>query len=180
MRVHRTIALPVLLGALLLAGCGSSSSSSTTASSSASGSSNTSSTSTSASSTPSTSQGQLGFEGIPIQTGADVAPANTTQTGTVNGITCGSKEELAYHIHAHLMVFDNGSSRALPGGIGIPGSQVATTSAGPVAEGGQCIYWLHTHAPDGIVHVESPTARLYTLGQFFDEWHQPLGPSQVA
>ena len=178
MRVHRTVVLPMLIGALLLAGCGSSnSSSSTTQSSSASGSSNTTSSSSSGSSN---TQAQLGFEGIPIQTGAAVAPASTTQTGTVNGIQCGSKEQLAYHIHAHLTVFDNGQARAIPGGIGIPGSQVVQTTEGPVASGGQCIYWLHTHAPDGVIHVESPTQRIYTLGDFFDEWHQPLSASQVG
>lgn len=168
----------MLIGALLLAGCGSSnSSSSTTQSSSASGSSNTTSSSSSGSSN---TQAQLGFEGIPIQTGAAVAPASTTQTGTVNGIQCGSKEQLAYHIHAHLTVFDNGQARSIPGGIGIPGSQVVQTTEGPVASGGQCIYWLHTHAPDGVIHVESPTQRIYTLGDFFDEWHQPLSASQVG
>lgn len=168
----------MLIGALLLAGCGSSnSSSSTTQSSSASGSSNTTSSSSSGSSN---TQAQLGFEGIPIQTGAAVAPASTTQTGTVNGIQCGSKEQLAYHIHAHLAVFDNGQARSIPGGIGIPGSQVVQTTEGPVASGGQCIYWLHTHAPDGVIHVESPTQRIYTLGDFFDEWHQPLSASQVG
>lgn len=168
----------MLIGAVLLAGCGSSnSSSSTTQSSSASGSSNTTSSSSSGSSN---TQAQLGFEGIPIQTGAAVAPASTTQTGTVNGIQCGSKEQLAYHIHAHLAVFDNGQARSIPGGIGIPGSQVVQTTEGPVASGGQCIYWLHTHAPDGVIHVESPTQRIYTLGDFFDEWHQPLSASQVG
>jgi hypothetical protein len=171
----------MLIGTLLLAGCGSSSSSSsTTSSSSGSGGSNASSASSSTSTTTSTGQGQLGFEGIPIQTGPDVAPASTTQTGTVNGIQCGSKEQLAYHIHAHLTVFDKGQARSLPGGIGIPGSQVVQTTEGPVASGGQCIYWLHTHAPDGVIHVESPTQRIYTLGDFFDEWHQPLSAGQVG
>jgi len=168
----------MLIGALLIAGCGSSnSSSSTTQSSSGSSGSNTTSSSSSSSSG---SQGQLGFEGIPIQNGAAVAPASTTQTGTVNGIQCGSKEELAYHIHAHLTVFDNGQARSVPGGIGIPGSQVVQTTEGPVASGGQCIYWLHTHAPDGVIHIESPTQRIYSLGDFFDEWHQPLSATQVG
>jgi hypothetical protein len=177
MRVHRTIVLPLLIGAVLLAGCGSSnSSSSTTQSSSGSNATSTSSSTTSGSK----SQGQLGFEGIPIQNGAAVAPASTTQTGTVNGIQCGSKEELAYHIHAHLTVFDNGQARSIPGGIGIPGSQVVQTTQGPVASGGQCIYWLHTHAPDGVIHIESPTKRIYSLGDFFDEWHQPLTATQVG
>ncbi len=122
----------------------------------------------------------MGFEGVPIEAGPDLAPASTTQTDTVHGITCGPTEQLAYHIHAHLLVYVDGSARALPGGIGIPGSQVQNSAQGPVASGGQCIYWLHTHAPDGVIHIESPTQRIYTLGDFFDEWHQPLSSTQVA
>ena len=49
-----------------------------------------------------------------------------------------------------------------------------------MAAGGQCIYWLHTHTSDGVIHIESPTQRVYTLGDFFDEWHQPLSANQVA
>jgi hypothetical protein len=117
---------------------------------------------------------------VAIEQGPLLAPASTTQTGTVHGISCGPTEQLAYHIHAHLQVYVNGSPRTLPGGIGIPGSQVVPTGQGPVAAGGQCIYWLHTHAPDGVIHIESPTKRIYTLGDFFAEWHQPLSAGQVA
>lgn len=175
MRVHRLTVLLLIVAALLLAACGSSSSSSSS-SAKASSSANASNTTSTASPAPA----QLGFEGVPIETGAAVAPASTTQTGTVNGIQCGSKEQLAYHIHSHLAVFDNGQARSIPGGIGIPGSQVVQSTQGPVAAGGQCIYWLHTHAPDGVIHVESPTQRIYTLGDFFDEWHQPLSANQVG
>jgi hypothetical protein len=175
----RQIWIVMALGALLvLSGCGSSSSSSSASSSGAGAS--ASSTTTPSSSSSSSASGQVGFEGVPIETGASLAPAGTTQTGTVDGISCGPTEQLAYHIHAHLTVYDNGQPRSLPAGIGIPGSTTAQTTEGPVAEGGQCIYWLHTHAPDGIIHVESPTQRVYTLGNFFDEWHQPLSPTRVA
>ncbi len=117
---------------------------------------------------------------MPIEQGADLASPSTTGTATVNGITCGPSEQLAYHIHAHLAVYANGAPRALPGGIGIPGSTVVNSTAGPVASGGQCIYWLHTHAPDGVIHIESPTVRVYNLGDFFDEWRQPLSSGSVA
>jgi hypothetical protein len=157
--------------ALVLSACGGSSTSSSSQ--------NSSSASASSTST-SPSQPQMGFEGVPIETGAEVGSASSTQTGTVHGITCGPTEQLAYHIHAHLLVYVNGVARAIPGGIGIPGSQVQNTAQGPVAAGGQCIYWLHTHAPDGVIHIESPTQRIYTLGEFFDEWHQPLSATQVA
>jgi hypothetical protein len=169
MRPRLLILVPAV--ALALAGCGGSSSSSSSAAGT------TSSTATSAAST---SAGQIGFENVAIEQGPDIAPASTTQTGNVDGINCGSTEQLAYHIHAHLAVYVNGASRALPGGIGIPGSQVVQSSQGPVAQGGQCIYWLHTHAPDGVIHIESPTKRIYTLGNFFDEWHQPLSGGKVG
>jgi hypothetical protein len=54
------------------------------------------------------------------------------------------------------------------------------TAYGPFYGAQQCIYWLHTHASDGVIHIESPTKRIYTLGNFFDEWHQPLSRTQVA
>jgi hypothetical protein len=174
----RIIGLALVVGgALVLAGCGSSSSSS----SGASGSSTSSGSGTTSSATSSSgSAGQIGFEGVAIEQGQDLAPASTTQTGAVDGIQCGPTEQLAYHIHAHLAVYVNGSLRALPGGIGIPGSQVVQSAQGPVAAGGQCIYWMHTHAPDGVIHIESPTQRIYTLGNFFDIWHQPLSATQVG
>jgi SecY len=42
------------------------------------------------------------------------------------------------------------------------------------------LYWLHTHARDGIVHIESPIQRTYTLGDFFDIWRQPLSRRRGA
>ena len=182
--IKRSAALLALAGALALAGCGSSSSNNNSGTSAAT--STAASTSPATSSTTSTPQGTTGkkvplsFENVPLQTGADIAPASTTGTGSVDGIQCGSKEQLQYHIHAHLTVFVNGVPRSVPGGIGIPGSQVQQTNFGPYAVGGKCIYWLHTHAPDGVIHVESPSQRIYTLGNFFDEWHQPLTATQVG
>jgi hypothetical protein len=89
-------------------------------------------------------------------------------------------EQLAYHIHAHLTVYDDGKLYSLPAGIGIPGSATEQTTEGPVASGGQCFYWLHTHTSDGVIHIESPTQKIYTLGDFFDEWHQPLSADRVG
>jgi hypothetical protein len=174
------LTVTLALGAAV-AGCGSSSpnsSSSASGSSSASTSSSAAGAGVTAPSTPSTAV-QMGFEGVPIEPGPPLAP-NTTGTGVVHGIACGPTEQLVYHIHAHLMVYVNGQPRSLTAGIGIPGSTVQSSAGGPVAVGGQCIYWLHTHAPDGVIHIESPTQRIYTLGEFFDEWQQPLSGNDVA
>jgi len=162
----------VLAAALTIDACGSSSSSSSSSSSGA----GSSSSGAGSSSRPT----PLGFEGTSLHQGAELAPAHSTQPGAVDGISCAATEQLAYHIHAHLAVYIAGSPRALPAGIGIPGSVTEQTGEGPVAAGGQCIYWLHTHTSDGVIHVESPTTRLYTLGEFFDEWRQPLSPTRVA
>lgn len=168
--------------ALVLAACGGSSAGSSSKTSTTAASTTTSAGASGSASTSSsaTSGAQTSYEGVSIQAGPDLAPAASAQTATVDGIRCGSTEQLAYHIHAHLAVFDNGAIRALPAGIGIPGSTTQQTGQGPVAAGGQCIYWLHTHTADGIIHVESPTQRIYTLGDFFDEWHQPLTADRVG
>jgi hypothetical protein len=98
----------------------------------------------------------------------------------VDGISCQASEQTLFHIHAHLTIFVDGSARQIPAAIGIPGAQAQNTAAGPVISAGTCFYWLHTHAADGIIHIESPVQRSYTLGHFFDEWGQPLGPDQVG
>src|SRR5262249_58352266 len=97
-----------------------------------------------------------------------------------SGIHGQPQDQLLFHVHAPLPICVAGAARQAPAGIGIPGSTPKSTAQGPVAQGGRCLYWLHTHAPDGIIHVESPVHRTYTLGDFFDEWGQPLGPSVLG
>jgi hypothetical protein len=164
-----------LFACCLLAACGGSSSSSTSSATRAS-SSTTSTTSTAIATTQ-----PLGPEAVPLEAGAPLAPASTTNPGaTVDGIQCAPVEQLAYHIHSHLQVYADGQPRALPGAVGINGPVVQQTPEGPFYGASRCIYWLHTHTSDGVIHIESPTKRIYTLGNFFDMWRQPLSRSQVA
>jgi hypothetical protein len=130
---------------------------------------------------PAPSAGQAGFEGVPIPAAPTLAGLSSAATGgQVDGIRCQTSEQTVLHIHSHLTIFINGAQRQVPAGVGIPGSRTVQSAQGPVAQGGSCLYWLHTHAPDGIIHVESPIHRTYTLGDFFDEWGQPLGPSTLG
>lgn len=183
MPVRPACALLCLLAAGALGGCGSSTTSTSTsasASGTATTSATTATTSTAATSTAAASQ-QPGPEGIPLETGPDLAPASSTNSGaTVDGVQCSPLEQLAYHIHSHLQVYVDGQSRTLPGAIGINGPVAQQTPEGPFYGASQCIYWLHTHTSDGVIHVESPSKRVYTLGTFFDEWQQPLSRTQVA
>lgn len=91
----------------------------------------------------------------------------------IDGIPC-ETEMTRVHLHAHLSIFINGARMQLPGGIGI----VSTRQGG-------CLYWLHTHEPDGIIHVESTTPNApqggrYTLGMFFDIWGKRLSRNRIA
>ena len=86
---------------------------------------------------------------------------------TINGISCDAQEGSRIHIHQHLAIFDHGKSVLIPQFIGIP-------------SGANCIYWLHTHTPDGIIHIEAPRDRSFTLGDFFAVWGQPLDRSHAG
>ncbi len=68
----------------------------------------------------------------------------------------------------------------LPEGIGIPNPQTQPSTEGPFVVSGSCFYWLHSHAADGVIHVEAPVQRTFTLGDWFDLWGQPLTSAQVA
>jgi hypothetical protein len=125
--------------------------------------------------------GSLGPEGVPIPAAPDLASTSGGVTsGSVDGVQCLGAEQLLFHIHAHLTVFVNGHARRIPYGIGIPGGQVQQTPAGAYVGGGSCFYWLHTHAADGIIHIESPVQRTYTLGDLFDIWGQTLNSTRVG
>lgn len=71
------------------------------------------------------------------------------------------------HIHQHLVILDHGKPVGIPYDVGRP------ASAG-------CLYWIHTHTPDGIIHIEAPADRSFTLGDFFAIWGQPLSRRQAA
>jgi len=46
-----------------------------------------------------------------------------------------------------------------------------------------CLYWLHTHDQSGLIHIEAPATEastVFTLGDFFDVWGQPLDATHIA
>ncbi len=79
----------------------------------------------------------------------------------IDGIRCDVTEGAVEHVHTHLQIIDRGHSTTIPGQIGIP-------------EGAGCLYWVHTHSDDGVIHIEAPVKKTFTLGEFFDIWEAPL------
>lgn len=69
----------------------------------------------------------------------------------------GEDEVTAFHTHQHLSVYVDGRPVKLPASIGLD------SPAGIIAS-------LHTHDESGVIPLEAPAARRYTLGQFFDVW----------
>ena len=68
---------------------------------------------------------------------------------------CVVANPLFYHSHPTLSITINGTSVTIPLGVGI---------------GGACNHPIHTHATDGVLHVETDENRDYTLGDFFLIW----------
>jgi hypothetical protein len=122
---------------------------------------------------------------IPLVQGTQVGattfePGDTPLGGNgqpVDGIEGSSREMLKVHVHAHLSLFAKGQQIAVPYGIGIVRPFQVNNG---FASAGAGIYWLHTHDATGVIHVESPDARTYTLANFFDIWGQPLDAHKVA
>jgi hypothetical protein len=75
----------------------------------------------------------------------------------------GPMEGTVVHIHQHLDLYVDGRKVTVPAGIGIdPAIGYAP---------------LHTHDSSGVIHVESPTVRTYTLGDFFAVWGVRFTPT---
>ncbi|BDZ51865.1 hypothetical protein GCM10025867_41060 [Frondihabitans sucicola] len=75
--------------------------------------------------------------------------------------------KLAEHIHTHLDITVDGRAEIVPGQIGLDEKHGFATA-------------LHTHNTSGIIHIESPVERDFTLGQFFTEWNVRLDARHVG
>ena len=114
----------------------------------------------------------------PDGSAAVLAPAgDTAVSGPVDGISCDTHEMLLFHIHAHLAMFDHGDEKLVAAGVGI--GPPLLFQGGSVSAG-SCFSWLHTHDSSGIVHIESPVQRTFTLGNFFHLWGLPLSATAVG
>jgi hypothetical protein len=98
---------------------------------------------------------------------AGTARADVPTGQPVDGIRCDQMEGAVFHIHQHLTILARGQAVAIPSDVGRPLA-------------GNCLYWLHTHTPDGLIHVESPVYRTFTLGNFFDIWGEALSATMVG
>jgi hypothetical protein len=138
----------------LLAGCGSSDSGS-------GGASNKATTATKSAVPLGPAFGSMAkLPGI-LETPAPWPPNNVDKTLQLRlraiGLDPLTAEGQVVHIHQHLDIYVDGKPITVPAQIGISASQAFISD-------------LHTHDATGIMHVESPTAVSFSLGQFFAVW----------
>jgi hypothetical protein len=95
------------------------------------------------------------------------APADKRAKAVAAGLPNVSGVKLAEHVHAHLSITVDGGHVTVPGQIGLDEKNGFATA-------------LHTHDTSGIVHIESPSKRDFTLGQFFTEWGVRLDTGHVG
>ena len=75
---------------------------------------------------------------------------------TASAIPCDQLEHTTYHYHLGIQIIDKGEPVPIPTNVG---------------REGLCYYWIHMHADSpGVIHIESPVQRTFTLGDFFDVW----------
>ena len=84
---------------------------------------------------------------------ASAPPSEAPSGGNEIGCDLGG-HDAAYHIHTLVGIRIDGDLYAPPANIGIT----------------DCMSWVHTHAADGIVHVEAPARVAPTLGDFLAIW----------
>ena len=86
-----------------------------------------------------------------------LAPIGLSQLGA---------EGTVLHIHQHLDLYVQGKKVTLPALIGIYDNSYITE--------------VHVHDNSGVIHVESPVQKSFTLGQLFAEWGVKLTKSCVG
>ncbi|ORB49318.1 hypothetical protein BST43_23640 [Mycobacteroides saopaulense] len=95
------------------------------------------------------------------------APADASAAADAAGLPMARMEGTVQHIHAHLDVQVDGQPVPVPANIGVDVHR-GTMSA------------LHTHDATGVIHIESPVRRQFSLGELFTEWQVSLAADHIG
>ncbi|MDZ4269332.1 MAG: hypothetical protein U1D00_27240 [Mycobacterium sp.] len=95
------------------------------------------------------------------------APSDAAAAMRAAGLPMMSAEGSVEHIHAHLDVLVDGQAVPVPADIGVDRSRGGMSA-------------LHTHDGNGVIHVESPARRQFSLGEFFSEWGVSLSADNIG
>ncbi len=79
-------------------------------------------------------------------------------------LLCTTDMATQYHIHPELKIIIEGTETLLPANLGIQPS---------------CMTSIHTHEGGGVIHVESPVVKDFTLGDFFAVWKKDFSKDKI-
>ncbi len=89
---------------------------------------------------------------------------SSPQTTRALAFSCTTDTLTTFHIHPHLVITINGQDQQIPAGIG---NSIT------------CLHPIHTHDTSGMIHVESPSPRDFTLADFFAVWGKTFNHNQI-
>jgi plastocyanin domain-containing protein len=69
-----------------------------------------------------------------------------------------------YHIHPELSIFMNGTEVPIPLNLGVKATGMTA---------------IHTHNEKGVIHVEAPIKKDFTLGDFFAVWGKDFSQTKL-
>lgn len=95
------------------------------------------------------------------------APADAAAAVSAAGLPMLGSEGNVEHLHAHLNVLADNQPVHVPANIGIDRKH------GTISP-------LHTHDGSGVIHIESPVKRQFTLGELFSEWQVSLSATNIG
>lgn len=87
-----------------------------------------------------------------------------TMTSREVALICTTDMATQFHIHPMLRIVFDGVDQVIPSNIGIVNG---------------CMNALHTHDDTGKLHVESPVAKDFVLGDFFAVWKQRFDKTHI-
>ncbi len=79
-------------------------------------------------------------------------------------LLCTTDMATQYHIHPELKIIINGVEISIPANLGIQPT---------------CMTSIHTHGEPGVIHVEAPVAKDFTLGDFFAVWKKDFSKDKI-
>lgn len=96
------------------------------------------------------------------------APRDSDSTGTRASkelvMSCTTDMATTFHIHPTLTIMIDGVKQSIPANVGITNG---------------CLHPVHTHDASGKIHVESPEAKDFTIGDFFLVWGKTFTANQI-
>ncbi len=121
-----------------------------------------------------TALAMVGFSGL-FNLGSNNPSPNQNQGRVESGnksVPCLTSE--AFHIHPHLQVLVDPSTHSTNSGQAGSGQVEEEFLPANLGILPGCTRELHTHATDGIIHIESAVDRGYTFADFLSVWGKPL------